>query len=240
MCEFLQGLPFERISAVEGKTLDGPEVSDPHLPLSYENLSRYNRGNVMSHRVVWTKFLETDERFACILEDDVVFSPGFVELMRDESWLPPGGHIVKLETTGQRVLLARRRISCRDRCAAVLKSAHYGTAAYVISREGAGYFLERTPHPDRPLDRIMFSPATMKVSLFAYQIIPAPCMQSQYIRNGITFPELTTSIPLPGDSRRRKPFMLKLRNEVRRPFLQAGHHLHNLFTGARYYRVDFA
>lgn len=240
MSEQLQGLPFERIPAVEGKTLEGPEVSNPQLPMSYENLSRYNRGNVMSHRLAWTKFLETDERFACILEDDVVFSPGFRELMQEESWLPPGAQIVKLETTRQRVLLAPRRISCRDRCAAVLKSAHFGTAAYVISREGARFFLGRTIRPDRPMDRLMFSRETTEVSPFTYQIIPAPCIQSHYMKNGMDFPELTSSIPLPADQKHRKPALLKLRNEIRRPFLQAAHHLHNLFTGARYYRVDFA
>jgi glycosyl transferase family 25 len=240
MSELLQGLPFERIPAMEGKTLQGCEVSDPQLPMSYENLSRYQRACVLSHRLAWTKFLETDERFACILEDDILFSPGFRELMQDESWLPAGAHIVKLETTGQRVLLARQRISCRDRCAAVLKSAHFGTAAYVISREGARFFLGRTIRPDRPMDRLMFTRETTEVSPFTYQIIPAPCIQSQHMRNGIPFSELTTSIPLPADQKHRKPVLLKLRNEIRRPFLQAVHHLHNLLTGARYYRVDFA
>jgi len=240
MSELLQGLPFERIPAVDGKTLEGCEVSDPQLPMSYENLSRYNRGNVMSHRLAWTKFLETDERFACILEDDVVLSPGFRGFMQDEIWLPAGGHVVKLETTRQPILLSRRRISCRDRCAAVLKSAHFGTAAYVISREGARFFLERTTRPDRPLDRLMFSRATTEVSPYTYQMIPAPCIQSQHVRNGIAFSELTSSIPLPDDRKYPKPIMLKLRNEVRRPFLQAAHFLHNLLSGARYYRVNFA
>lgn len=243
MCELLQGLPFERIPAVDGKTLEGPETHPLFTPRKYENMSRYERAYILGHRMAWEKFLETDDKFACVLEDDVALSPEFGKFMQDESWFPAGGCVVKIETDIERIFLSRQTTAALGRSLAVLKSSHLGSAAYVISREGARFFLEQTVRPDSPLDYLMFGEAFAKARPPVHQLIPALCLQTKHIKGGTEFSELASSIQNQA-ARPKKPLMLRLRNEIRRPFIQLGRVLWNLASGRRLTQrrclVDFA
>ena len=67
----LQGLAFERIPAVDGKTLGGPECRDVSQPIGSNNMTRYELACVRSHRVAWSRFLAGGEPYCCVLEDDV-------------------------------------------------------------------------------------------------------------------------------------------------------------------------
>lgn len=243
MCEILQGLPFERIAAVDGRTVEGPELRAALRPYGYEHLNRYERALFLSHRVVWTKFLETGDRLACVLEDDVVLSPSFGDFIRDESWFPPDATIVKLETYDQRVVLSRQTIQLKDRRLAILKSRHLGTAGYVISRASAAYYMEKTIRPDRGIDYIVFGESATKENSPIYQICPALCIQAKRLPGGLTHPELASSLqfyaPVP-----RKPLMRRLQKEIPRPFLQLGGFLWSVASGHRFHErrcnVEFA
>ena len=242
MSELLQGLPFERIAAVDGRTVEGPELRAAVRPLGYEHLNRYERACFLSHRAVWARFLETDERLACVLEDDAVISPSFGDFVRDESWFPPNATIVKLETYDQRVVLSRRAIELNGRRLAVLKSRHLGTCGYVISRAGAADCLEKTVRPDTGIDYTVFGESAVKNSSI-YQMCPALCIQAKRLDGGVTHPELASSMqfyaPAP-----RKPLMLRLKKEITRPFIQFARFLWTLASGRRFVerrcRVQFA
>jgi glycosyl transferase, family 25 len=243
MCELLEGLPYERIHAVDGKTLEGPEVLPPFTPRKYENMTRYERAYVLGHRLAWQKFLETGDALACVLDDDVALSPEFGKFMRDESWFPQGGCVVKIETDRERVFLSRQSIPALGRSLAVLRSSHLGSSAYVISREGARFFLGQTVRPDHPLDYVMFGEAFAKNRPPVHQLIPALCIQTKHIQDANAFSELASSIQDQA-SRPKKPFRLRLRNEIRRPFIQLGRSLRNLASGRQLTErrciVDFA
>ena len=238
MSELLQGLPFERIAAVDGRTVEGPELRASVRPPGYEHLNRYERACFLSHRAVWEKFLATGERLACVLEDDAVLSPSFADFIRDESWFPPDATIVKLETYDQPVVLSRHAIPVKDRKLAVLKSRHLGTAGYVISRAGAADCLEKTIRPDLGIDYTVFGELAVKNSSI-YQMCPALCIQAKRHDEEPTHPELGTSMqfyaPAP-----KKSLILKLKNEIRRPFLQLGHLLWAFAVGRWCRRVKFA
>lgn len=240
MCELLQGLPFERIAAVDGSKLEGVAMRNPWLPRRFENLSKYERGCIMSHRAAWTRFLETDEHLACVLEDDLVLSPQFRSIVEDETWFPADGQIVKLETYGQRVSLSRRRMKIQDRSLAILKSLHFGTAAYVLSRGAARYYLEQTVFPDRPIDHLMFGEEMLKEGPRTYQICPAPCIQAKHLNGRILLPELASSIPDAPRVPKAKPMAVKLKTEIGRPFFQARHLFRSFLRGEQLCRVNFA
>ena len=232
MCELLQGLTFERIAAVDGRTLEGPELRAALRPLGYEHLNRYERAAFASHRAAWARFLETDERFACVMEDDVSLSPNFGDFIRDESWIPADGALIKIETYAQPVVLSRRTIQLKGRTLAVLKSRHLGAAAYIISRTTAANFLEKTVRPDRGIDYMMFGESAVK-EILVYQMRPALCIQAKRLPGELSHPELATAsqfyAPAP-----KKSLMYRLGKEVPRPFIQLGGFLWSVASGRRF------
>lgn len=244
MCERLQGLPFERIAAVDGRTVEGPELRAAIRPPGYEHLNRYERAVLLSHRAAWARFLETGERLACVLEDDVVLSPSFGDFVRDESWIPADSTLVKIETYDQPVVLSRHAIQFNGRSLTVLKSRHLGAAAYIISRAGAASYVEKSIRPDRTIDYMIFGELAVKENSPVYQLCPALCIQAKRLPGGVTHPELDTAsqfyAPGPG-----KPLMHRLKKEVPRPFIQLARFLWSIASGRRLSerrcrRVEFA
>ena len=229
----LEGLPFQRLAAVDGCTMDGLENRD--CPVSSENLSRYEICCVMSHRNVWSDFLAGTEKYACVFEDDLYFSPNFSRFLLDESWIPKDGRLVKLETSGYPVLLSRKTEKCLDRSAAVLFSIHYGTAAYIISREGAANLLARTQIINSPADFLVFDTTALRLNHPVYQLYPALCVQGTKLPNGIAFAEMQSAIQ-PAPVSKRKSRRQKFRLEITRPFLQLAAAL-NIFFKEKWLRA---
>jgi GR25 family glycosyltransferase involved in LPS biosynthesis len=73
-------LPMERISAIDGKTLSRKEIESV---VDMENYKKFFKmkpeigtiGCSLSHKKAWSRFLESDNEFAIIFEDDVQFHP---------------------------------------------------------------------------------------------------------------------------------------------------------------------
>lgn len=95
MDALLQGLPFQRLAAVDGTRL--PETSSPLSPFEIACLE--------SHRQAAQLLVDSDAAHVCILEDDVHLGNEFAEFICDESWIPSGVDIIKLETMLQSVRL---------------------------------------------------------------------------------------------------------------------------------------
>ena len=241
MEKLLEGLPFQRLAAVDGCTMAGLENRD--CPVSSENLSRYEICCVMSHRNVWSDFLAGTEKYACVLEDDLYFSPNFSRFLLEDSWIPKDARLVKLESSGHPVLLSRKTEKCLDRAAAVLFSIHYGTAAYIVSREGAANLLARTQIINSPADFLVFDAAALRLNHPVYQLYPALCAQGTKLPNGIAFAELQSAIQ-PAPVSKRKSRVQKFRLEITRPFLQLAAALNIFFKKkclrARRVTVPFA
>jgi glycosyl transferase family 25 len=225
MTELLHGLPFKRIAAVDGKTIDGPEQNGRPCP---EELSRYHRGCILSHRAAYQEFLAGPDRYCCVLEDDVFISPDFPKFIKDDSWIPAGCDLVKIETTRHPVWVMSQGVPCRDRQAARLLSIHLGTAGYIVSRRGAEVLLETTALPARAMDRIVYGRSGRKTLHPVYQLIPALCIQGSHRGDGVTFPEMESSIyrqappppNLPPVPPPPKPLLAKIKRELMRPFNQ--------------------
>ncbi len=250
MTELLSGLDFQRIAAVDGKNLDGPEYNDLSRPRSPETLSRYNRGCALSHRKVCQEFLAGADPYCCVLEDDVFISPDFARFVKDASWIPAGINVVKLETTGFEVFLSTRTVPCRNRDARLLRSAHLGTGAYIISRRGAQTLLDLTERLDRSIDRLMFEEHGLQKLHPAYQLVPALCIQASLKKDGMIFPEMTSTIQPPQPEIQptpkapvQNPVLDKIKREVTRPFKQLKKLIEFLILylqGKQRFRVPFA
>jgi glycosyl transferase family 25 len=207
---------------VNGKTIAGLERRVNPEPTSCEDLSRYERACILSHRAAWLRFLAGKELYCCILEDDVFISRDFSMFTNDASWIPENGDLIKIETYDRRVFLSRKRIPCLNRSVMQLHSLHFGTGGYIVSRKGASILLDETSDPNRTLDRILFDETAVKKGSPVYQLFPALCIQGRNIENGILFPEMQSAInprPLikPPRPKKTKTLLQRIKNELAHP-----------------------
>jgi glycosyl transferase family 25 len=215
----LQGMAFERIPAVDGKTLAGSECRDPSQPTGADKMTYCELACFYSHRLTWTRFLAGREPFGCVLEDDMFLSPDFPKFISNPSWIPPGCQLVKIETACEKVMLSRVEVGASDRVLTALHSLHPGTGAYILSRRGAEILLAETTRPCLPVDLTIFDTDILRRHGPLLQLVPALCVQGHHLPGGIVFGEMQSSIQ-PKPVKRHKPLLRRIRLEACRPFQQ--------------------
>jgi glycosyl transferase, family 25 len=171
MREQLNGVPFERISAVDGSK-DSPTT---------KGLSRFELACLESHKLAWRQFLNGPEGHACFLEDDLHIWPSFATLTRSGSWIPTGAHSVKLDTYLQKVELGGKKVAVGNRQIARLYSRHQSSAAYILTREGAARYLDLTASAPLPADYALFPRHPRRLGLHIYQLCPAIAIQDHLV-----------------------------------------------------------
>jgi glycosyl transferase family 25 len=167
----LDGVPFERISAVDGS-------KDPPTT---KGLTRFELACLESHRIAWRQFLNGPEDSACIVEDDLHIWPGFATLTGSASWIPADAHSVKLDTYLQKVELGEKQIAVGERRIAKLYSRHQSSAAYIVTREGAARYLDLTASAALPADYALFPNHPRRLGLRIYQLTPAIAIQDHLL-----------------------------------------------------------
>jgi glycosyl transferase family 25 len=175
------GIAYERIGAVDGRTLTRLELSRAGA-----NLSPGEVGCVLSHRIAWQRIARGDEDYGVVLEDDFHASRAMGGFCSDTQWIPPDADIVTLEAGRRPVALAREgaRTHMGRRIRRML-STHSGAAAYVISRKAARILLDRSERPTGAPDAIAFDPALPgSPALCIYQVEPALCIQDAFLPRG--------------------------------------------------------
>lgn len=176
----LNGVAFERISAVDGSS----------LPPTTRGLTRFELACLESHRIAWRQFLNGPGDCACIVEDDLHIWPGFAALTESASWVPRDAHSVKLDTYLQRVELGEKHVAVGNRQVASLYSRHQSSAAYVVTREGAARYLDLTASASLPADYALFPNHPRSLGLRIYQLVPAIAIQDHLLepnQGGKTF-----------------------------------------------------
>ena len=172
----LQGLPHQRLAAVDGKTL--ASFDQAGQPATSSPLSPFELACLHSHQQAAQLLLNSGAEYVCILEDDVHLGTNFAEFMSDESWIPSLAHVVKLETMFQNLRLGQP-VAARDRQLHSLDSRHHGTAGYILSRLGAQQLIMKTQNPQLPLDHILFPDIAEQRSIL--QISPALVVQDDVL-----------------------------------------------------------
>lgn len=161
------GVQVERVSAVDGKLLSQDKLDAYNDTISYPKKAlcpRYLRaaeiGCFLSHRLCWQRLLDSDQKWALILEDDVVLSDRAPMYMNSESWIPEGIHLIQLfifhETWVAYCKRKKISLSTGDELLMPVRPAPTGTPAYLISREAARFALEHSPTFPFPVDNFLF------------------------------------------------------------------------------------
>lgn len=138
----------ERISGVDGKELSDEFIASNTPPLNSSLKSEFPReltkgeiGCFLSHKKAWERLIESGERWACIVEDDVTFSDRAPKYLLSENWIPENADVIQLHTQNaipEYRKVKRRSIHVMD---AELITPFFpdplGAMAYIISRESA-------------------------------------------------------------------------------------------------------
>jgi glycosyl transferase, family 25 len=181
-----QGLEFERLDAVDGKTLSDEEIArwSQRKPDGSLCLSASEVGCMLSHRHAWEKIAAMSDGHAVILEDDIHFSAEASTFLKSGDWVPADAEIVKIETVKKwKTVVSKRRIPLeRGHCLAKLLGQHFGTGGYIVTASGARRLLEEIGAVHMAIDQVMFDPASDLFNrLSIYQIMPALCIQDQFL-----------------------------------------------------------
>ena len=232
MEQLLQGVAFERVPAVDGKTLAGLERRDAARPIGADNLTRYELACFQSHRAAWSRLFASGEPFGCVLEDDLLLSPDFPKFIADASWIPAETNLVKIETFCEQVLLSSTKVGALDRILMELCSQHLGAGAYILSRRGAEILLAETCRPSLPVDVVVFGTDVLRQHGPLRQLVPALSVQTQHIPGEIIFEEMQSSIQIAPIKLPKSP-LERIRLEVCRPFRQLQSAVRHLFAQLR-------
>lgn len=179
-----RGIPFELVEAVDGTALTVLEREGWILPSGAPRpLVPGEIGCFLSHRRVWKRLVEEGLDYGVVFEDDIRLSSRASALLSDLGWIPSEADIVRLETALMKVTWDQRSAAAVDgRAVRRLRSFHWGTAGYVISRRAAEDLLSLSEFISLPVDDFMFNPErSTSRKLKIYQLDPAICVQDNVL-----------------------------------------------------------
>ena len=150
------GLRVKRVAAVDADSLDGATTAATFDAAA--NQRRYfaplHPGEIacfLSHRKAWDAVVASGAPFGVVLEDDVVLSDRFGEVLDALAGRPVGWDVVKLYSASMHASLPVADLAEGLRLARPWVVALSG-AAYCISRRGALVLLAETRTVARPVD----------------------------------------------------------------------------------------
>lgn len=174
------GVAYERVDAVDGARLSRSEC---------KSLARHFRwwcargymprageiGCAMSHRSVWRKMKDAEDRAFCVLEDDVSVSERFAEMLdKAESFAARSASPVAILLTP---FCAEPQGGLAEGCFGRISWAALA-GGYVLNREAARRFLSATERLDSPIDE--WARWAKRGGVQLYAAIPSVCSQSEY------------------------------------------------------------
>ena len=162
------GIAPEFVAAVDGRARRLPR---------HPRLSAAETALILSHRKAWRRLLASAAEYAVVLEDDTHLGEGFATVLGAD-WGRLSFDLVKLETSFDRVWLARRDVALSGRTLRRLGAEHLCAAGYLVSRAGALKLLTETRALAEPVDHALFGRAAIfEGRVVAYQLDPAIVVQ---------------------------------------------------------------
>jgi glycosyl transferase, family 25 len=169
-------LAWTRVSAVEGKQLDLPNLRELSIPGFLANHGKQPKpaevGCYLSHIRVFEAFLaQHDAEFALVLEDDVLFQDDFLEVLQALTQCASAWDLVRLSgfhsggPVGIQALTERRQL-------AIMFFKQTSSAAYLINRKAAQAMLNSLLPMTVPYDHAFDQPWAMGVK--ARMVSPLP------------------------------------------------------------------
>lgn len=178
------GVPFERMSAVDGKAATEEEFQKFCSTRDLRNT--WNRGKMgcfLSHYNAWKIAANSPDAYTAIFEDDMHLSPSLKDFLATDSWIPQGSEIVRLETSTNRVWLGSDVLATHaGREVKKVKSTTWCTGGYIISRDAAKKLLALPENTHDSVDYFLFCfeksdvPKLLNISM----VVPALCVQDKF------------------------------------------------------------
>ncbi len=169
------GLDFERLPAVDGRTLTKDEIKKINPKRSWLNLSDSEVACYMSHLKAIRLVLDRELPRAIILEDDVIFDKDFPVWASSECPLPDDLELLKLEGFGAHTTIKVPISSYANRTIRFSYKPTGGAAAYLITLNGARKILDKLNVIRGQLDYDLFT--YWKTGLRLYEVFPFPAEQ---------------------------------------------------------------
>jgi glycosyl transferase family 25 len=173
------GIEGERVDAVLFDDLP-PDLQTRYAEISgTARLGRREFANAVSHLDAYGRFLATDERYALILEDDIILSTALPALLARIEARPETIDLLRLETFGNPQQLSTRPLeTIGDYGLHTLHGWAWGAAAYVISRDAARRLCEHPLTLAGVIDRVLYRPHRTHIEpLIRRQLLPALAIQ---------------------------------------------------------------
>ena len=179
---------WHRVAAIDGRKLSlnqikrsASNIRDISKIICPRALSVEEIGAFLSHRKCWKQLVNSNETWALIMEDDIVFSHRAKEYLLDSSWIPLGVDIVQLfiftKTWEAKVDKNGFKLRNGDRLFHPYYPPPVGAQAYCISRRAAKEALKLSKKIMAPVDEFLFNPISDFASYFpVYRLNPAIAM----------------------------------------------------------------
>ncbi len=206
------GLMFERVSAVVGKQLQLPIAEFSDRKYRRYHGKRPNLGQIgcyLSHLKVLNAFLETDESFAMVCEDDITPVAQLADIVQSAMAFQNQWDILRLSGFHDSHPMKVHKLS-GDYSLAVNATRLCGTGCYVVSRQAAEVLVQRLLPMRVPIDHAI--DREWFYGLRAMAVDPLPVKQNPI--------ELPSSLPandgekLPAWQRYWTVFPYRLLNET--------------------------
>ena len=161
---------YQRVSAIDGRKLSESEFNRLTYPLTHigskvkftRELTKGEVGCFLSHKLCWEKLLTSNEKWALILEDDVVISPHAGRYLKCDDWLPPDVKLCQLNSPCElkwgRIGKDRKEVDSNITLVQPIYPTPVGGFAYFISREAAFEAVKLSDKFPAPVDDFLFSP----------------------------------------------------------------------------------
>jgi glycosyl transferase family 25 len=176
------GLQFEIVEAVRGSNLTKAELNQfDHHDSMLLGVAEY--GCLLSHVKCWGLFLQSGAETALVCEDDIHFSPNFLECVATLRVPLNEICLIRLETFLATVTVVRRPVQKEKKyCVFTMLTSHGGSGIYAINRATANYLMGVYRRMRHAIDTELFAPDRRSIPPFiVYQVIPAPCAQDNIL-----------------------------------------------------------
>lgn len=216
---------FDAITPIDNDKL----LKKYHLDKKHSELTPGATSCLLSHYAIWQKIIKENINYAGIFEDDIYLGENAGDFIMEQKWASHNFHILKLERGTQETIDTSpfsKKIG--NRIITRLKSGHYCTAGYIITKKGAQFLLNAYKQTAQlvTVDKFIFEELIQDSRYKVFQVLPALCIQDGILNSeSISFP---TTLPPPENkyleastlTTKKKSIKAKIRREVIRPFKQ--------------------
>jgi glycosyl transferase, family 25 len=184
------GVEWENIEAIDGQNCEESVLNISTKIGEIGFLSNNTRACSASHYKVWKVLISRKVNYGIVLEDDVELSDEFKDLLYDDSWIPKGSNLIKLEKFApnkvSKILIGKVLTQALGDTRHVhqMYSRHTGAAAYLLSRKGAKKLVKWNSQFSVPVDHLLFNETVSKVCTELKPMILIPPIAWQTVEAG--------------------------------------------------------